>query len=343
MPTLSELAALLGGTVEGEPGLVVESIAAIEDARKGQLTFLTDPRYASRLGSSAAGAVVAGPGVAVGGKPAIRVPDALAVLPVLLSAFAPVPPEEPGDPVDPTARVHPTARLAGGVRVGAYAVIEANVAVGERSWIGALCVVGWGSSIGRDARLMPHVAVGERTKIGDRVLIHSGTVLGADGFGFLPGPAGPRKIPQIGRVVIGDDVEIGANCTVDRATVGETVIARAVKLDDMVHVAHNCFIGEGTVVAGQTGFSGTVKVGRGCRFGGQSGVADHVTIGDGVEVGAKSGIHRDVPAGRRVFGYPAREAAEAFRINAGLSRLPGLIEKVRHQTRRAGGRDREGK
>jgi len=341
MPTLAELASLLGGTVDGPATLEVTSIAAVDAAGPAALTFITDEKFLPLLASSGAGAVLLAPGVASGGKPAVRVADPRSVLPVLLKYFAPVRPGPAGPPVDPTARVHPAAKLAPGVRIGAYAVVEEGVTVGEGTEIGPLCVVAWGAAIGGDCRLMPLVSVGARCAVGNRVILHSGTVVGADGFGFLPGKGGPVKIPQIGRVVLEDDVEIGSNCTVDRATVGETVLRRGVKLDNLVHIAHNCVIGEGTMIAAGVGISGSVRIGRGCLIGGQAGVSDHVTIGNGVQIGGGSGVNRDLADGEVVFGYPARPAKEAFRLNAWLARIPKLLERIRDLEKRVQALDRK--
>ncbi len=300
----------------------------METAREGDITFITDQKYLSRLAGSAASAVMLAPGLDAGGKPALVVPNPQVALISILGRLAPVPPAQ-AEHVDRSAWVHPKAKLGAGVVVGPLAVIDAEAEVGDATRIGALCYVGWRVKMGAACRIAPLVTLGERTELGSRVIVHSGAVLGADGFGFVPGPEGPVKIPQIGRVVVGDDVEIGANCTVDRGMAGDTVLKRGVKLDDQVHVAHNCVIGEGTLVAAQTGFSGTVTVGKGSLFGGQVGVADHVNIGNGVKVGAQSGIHRDAADGEELFGYPARPAREAIRLSAEVARLPRLLERVR--------------
>ncbi|MEK7475606.1 MAG: UDP-3-O-(3-hydroxymyristoyl)glucosamine N-acyltransferase [Candidatus Coatesbacteria bacterium] len=334
MPTLAELAALTGGAVDGRGDLVVTGVAAVEDAGPGTITFVTDDRFLPKLAACGASAVLLGPGRDRAGKDAIVHPQPMAALPRLLAAFAPEAPLSWPDPVHATAAVHPTARIAAGARVGPHAVIEAGVEVGEGTVVGPLVFVGWGSRIGKGCRLDPFTAVGARTSIGDRVIVHSGCVIAGDGFGFLPVPGVPVKIPQIGRVVIEDDVEIGAATTVDRATVGETVIRRGAKLDDQVHVAHNCVIGEGALLAGQVGFGGSVTVGKGVMFGGQVGVAPHLTLGDGAQLGAKSGVHRDVKPGEKIFGNPARPAGEAIRLNAEVARLPKLVARVRDLERR---------
>jgi len=308
---------------------MVTGVAALEDAGPGHIAFVTDDRHLARLADSKAGAVLLAPGKPSFNKPSVRVPDPKAALPVLIGRFAPARPDQGRPAVDPAAIVHPSATLGRDVRIGAYTVVESGVALGDGTEIGPLCFIGWGSRIGSASRIMPLVVIGERTVIGDRVLIHAGTELGSDGFGFVPGPKGLVKLPQIGRVVVGDDVEIGGNCTIDRGMTGDTVIGRGSKLDNMVHVAHNVTIGENTVVAAQAGFAGSSRVGAWCQFGGQVGIKDHVTIGNRVKVGGQSGVHRDVADGEELFGYPARPAREALKLNAELSRLPRLLERVR--------------
>jgi UDP-3-O-[3-hydroxymyristoyl] glucosamine N-acyltransferase len=328
MPTLAELAALTGGTVEGSASLEVNGIASVEDAAAGQLTFITSPKFLEKLGASRASAVLIGPGLDTKGKPAIRVPNASAALVILLGRFAPVPPA-PAKPVDPSAWIHPTAKVAPGAVIGPNAVVDAEAEIGEGSVVGALSYVGWQARIGKGCRIFPLVALGERVTVGNGVIIHSGTVLGGDGFGFTPGPAGVTKIPQIGTVVIEDAVEIGANCTIDRAMAGATIIRKGAKLDDQVHIAHNCVVGEQALVAAQVGMAGTAVIGRGVMFGGQVGVGDHVTIGDGARIAGGAGVHKDVPPGVDMFGYPARPAREAMKSLADVMRIPKMNERIR--------------
>ena len=318
---------MVGGAVEG-PSVEVTGIASLEDAGPGELTFVTDERRLPLLAESRAEAVLLGQGKESHGKPAIVVRNPQAALVVLLAHFEPTPPSSPPGP-GPGAFIHPNAIIGQHVKIGPCAVIEDGAHIGDGTEIGAMAHVGWDAKVGSKCRIDPFASVGSRTTVGDRVIIHSGSVLGADGFGFIPGPDGPRKVPQIGRVVVEDDVEIGAGCTIDRATVGVTILRRGAKLDDQVHIAHNCDVGGGSLIAGQTGTGGSVTIGKGCVFGGQVGIADHIKIGDGVQVGAKSGVHRDAGAGERLFGYPARPAREAIRLAGEVARLPKLVERVR--------------
>ena len=328
MPTLAELAALTGGTVEGPAGLAVNGIASVEEAVEGQMTFITDPKFADKLGGSRASAVLIAPGLDAHGKPAIRVPKPSSALVVLLGRFAPVPPP-PERNVDASAWIHPTAKVSPGAIIGPNAVIDAGAEVGEGTVVGALTYIGWKTRIGKGCRIYPLVSVGERITIGNGVIIHSGAVLGGDGFGFAPGPAGVTKIPQIGTVIIEDDVEIGANSTIDRAMADATIIRKGAKLDDQVHIAHNCIIGEQALVAAQVGMAGTAKIGRGVMFGGQVGVGDHVNIGDGARIAGGSGVHKDVLPGVDMFGYPARPAREAMKSLADVMRIPKIMERMK--------------
>ena len=218
--------------------------------------------------------------------------------------------------IHPTALVDPGARLGARVRIGAYTVVGPEAAVGDES------------------EIHPHVVVREGARIGQRVIIHGGAVIGSDGFGYASGADGHRKIPQVGTVVLEDDVEIGANTTIDRATFGDTIVRRGTKIDNLVQVGHNVEIGEHVILVAQVGISGSSRVGRGAILAGQVGVADHVTIGDGAMIGAQSGIHADVAAGDKVLGTPARSLTLAKRILLTEGHLPELVRRVRELERR---------
>ena len=246
---------------------------------------------------------------------------------MLLGLFHPEPRAEPG--------VHPTACVAGGARVdrsasvGPLAVVEAEAVIGPRSRVGALSFVGRGAVLGEDVRLHPHVVIREDVRIGNRVIVHSGAVLGADGFGYAFDGQAHRKIPQVGGLRIEDDVEIGANTAIDRATLGETIVRRGTKIDNLVQIGHNCDVGEDVILVSQVGIAGSSRVGNRAMLAGQVGVADHVTIGAGAILTAKSGVPNDVPAGEVWSGIPSRPTSEQKRIWAGESQLPELIRRVR--------------
>jgi UDP-3-O-[3-hydroxymyristoyl] glucosamine N-acyltransferase len=265
----------------------------------------------------------------------IKVDDAYSSFLIVLQKFAP-------SSVQPPAGVHPTAVIASSAKLGENVAIGVHVVIGEKCTVGGNTkiypntVLGDGVVIGDDSLLYANVTVREQCVIGNRVSIHSGTVIGSDGFGFAPTSDGTyKKIPQLGNVVIEDDVEIGANCTIDRATMGETRICRGVKLDNLIHVAHNCVIGENTVIAAQTGVSGSTKIGKQCVIAGQVGFVGHIEIADRITIGAQSGVSKSLrESGKTYFGYPAKEHHEALRQEGAIRQLPELIAVVRQLQKR---------
>lgn len=330
---LGELAEYLKGQLCGDPEAWITGVAEIHCARPGQITFLANPRYADYLRTTRASAVIIDSRTE--GEPPlpyIRVDDAYFAYRQTVCLLYPEPRRiDPG--VHPSAVLAEGVHLGEGVAVGAHVYLGRNVAVGKNTRILPGCVVMDGSSIGEDCLLHPLVVVREGCTIGNRVIIHSGAVIGSDGFGYARYHGAYHKIPQIGTVVIEDDVEIGANATIDRAALGETRIGRGVKLDNLVHLAHNVRVGAHTVMAAQTGISGSVEIGREVVLGGQVGAAGHIKVGDRVVVGAKSGITKDVAEGQTVFGVPARPIMQAKRMEAALRSLPGLIKRIRQLER----------
>jgi UDP-3-O-[3-hydroxymyristoyl] glucosamine N-acyltransferase len=336
---LAEIAARLGCEVRGDGNLDITGIAPIEDAGPGTLTFLANPRYRPYLATTHAAAVIVGreePDVPIA---SLRAADPYLAFAQALELFYTPPPLPSG--IHPTAVIAGSARLAPDVAVGPYCVIGEEVRIGTGSRLDAHVVVYPEVHIGRDCRAYAHVTVRERVRIGDRVILHSGCVIGGDGFGYVLTPQGARKITQAGTVALGDDVEIGANTTVDRAAVGATVIRQGAKLDNLVMVAHGCSIGEGSALAAQVGLSGSTHVGRFVRLGGQVGIAGHLTIGDGAQIAAQSGVPNDVPAGATVGGYPAIEIHLWRRVSAAVPRLPELLRRVRRLERARASDDSE--
>jgi UDP-3-O-[3-hydroxymyristoyl] glucosamine N-acyltransferase len=325
--TLGQLAQALGATLEGDPRRVVTGVAPLESAGPDQVSFLTHARYHEAARASRAGAFVASPDAAGLPAPVLRVPAPQQALVDLLNLFHPPAPVLPG--VHPTAVVAGDARLDATAAVGAHAVVEAGARIGPRVRIGPLVYVGPGVEIGEDSALGPHVALLEGVRVGRRVVIHPGAVLGADGFGFAFDGTQHRKIPQTGGVLIEDDVEIGANTTIDRATFGDTIVRRGTKIDNLVQIGHNVEVGEHSILVAQVGVSGSSRLGRGVVLAGQVGVADHVTIGDGTLVGAQGGVPSSLEAGGKFLGTPVRPMLEAKRIMAAEARLPGLLRRVR--------------
>jgi UDP-3-O-[3-hydroxymyristoyl] glucosamine N-acyltransferase len=327
--TTAELAALLGGKVEGDPDVLITGAATLEDAQPGQVSFLGNLKYLPQLKSTRASAVLINPGTE---RPARRnyilVPNPSLSFAQLVELVA-VPPPSSSPGIHPSAVVDASARIDPTASVGPLSVILANARIGAKSVVGAQCTIGHDVTIGEQCKLYPQVVVRERVRIGNRVILHSGVVIGADGFGFEPGATGLQKIPQVGSVEIDDDVEIGANTTIDRGRLGNTHICRGVKIDNLVQVAHNVVIDEDTAIAAQTGISGSTKIGKRVMIGGQVGFSGHTTIGDGAMVAAQSGVHTDIPAGEQYFGYPAQPAAKARRAYANLQRIPYLQKRIK--------------
>jgi len=331
---LAALAAELDCELRGDGAIEIGAVRGLEDAGPGDLTFLANPRYAVQLGATRASAIIL-----PASAPDVRLPSLRTAHPYLafaraLALFHRPRPAAPG--VHPTAVVAPSARVAGPVSVGAYAVIGEDVEIGPRATIYPHVTIYPGVRIGADFVAHAGVVVREDVRIGDRVVLHPGAVLGADGFGFVPMPEGAVKIPQTGTVVIEDDVEIGANTTVDRATLGATIVRRRAKLDNLVMVGHGCEVGPDSFLAAQVGLAGSTRLGRGVQMGGQAGAAGHLTIGDGVRIVAQSGVPSSVPPGQTIGGYPAVEVTRWRRVSAALLRLPELLHRVRRLERATG-------
>ena len=330
--TLRELARALHATLEGDAAAVVIGVAPLESAGPDQISFLVDARYVEAAKASRAGAFLAGPEVSGLPAPVLRVPAPQQALIELLTLFHP--PAEAVAGVAPSAVVARDASVAPTATVGALAVIESGAVIGPHVRIGPLAFVGAGAEVGEASVVHARVAVCARVRLGKRVVVHPGAVIGADGFGYAFDGEAHRKIPQVGSVVVEDDVEIGANATVDRATLGQTIIRRGTKIDNLVQVGHNVEIGEHSIIVAQVGISGSCRVGRGVVLAGQVGVADHLTIGDGAVVAAQSGLARDVAPGEKVFGTPARPLIEAKRIFVLEGELPELARRLRSAERR---------
>ncbi len=324
---LRDLARQLGAELLGDGEVMITGAAGLEHAGAGDITFLARPALAGRLAASRAAAVIIGPDLSAD-RPALRAADPYRAFATLLASLAtPLDRLFPRG-VHPTAVVADSAELGAGVCLGPGAVVSAGCRLGPQVRLGPHVVLEPDVVVGAGSILYAHVVVRERCRLGDRVILHPGCVVGADGFGYLPGPAGMLKIPQIGVVVLEDDVELGAGTCIDRATTGTTVIGAGTKLDNLVQVGHNVHIGRHCVFSAQTGISGSCAIGDGVFMGGQVGLADHITIGQGARIGAKSGVHKDVDAGESMFGYPALEARESMRIAAALRRLPDLVKTV---------------
>ncbi len=320
--TLQEVAERIGGEVIGDPAVAVRTISGLENAGEGSLAWIEKRRFMKAAEESPAAAVIVPADIETSSKPLVRVKNPRLAFARLAQIFFPPRKYAPG--IAPTAVVSPAARIGEGVSIQPGAVIEEGAVIGDRAVIGAGALVGMNSRVGADTRLFPHAVVNDNNVIGDRCIIHAGAVIGGDGFGYVADPEGRNvKIPQVGRVVIEDDVEIGCNTTIDRGTFGDTVIRRGVKIDNLVQIAHNDEIGEDSVLCAQVGISGSVKVGRNVMMAGQVGIADHVVIGDRVMMAGKSGLaaKKKVASDQILLGAPARPLREAKQLYAWESRM----------------------
>ncbi len=329
---LEEVAAFIGGKVYGDPSIDIVGVAGLLDAGPGDITFLADRKYLNELSRSQAAAVVAASPEGID-RPVIEVANPYAAFADLLELFHPSPP--PPGTVDERAVLGSGARLGEGVTLYPYAVLGADVVVGDRTVIHSHAVVGEGCAIGADCVLFPNVTLYRGVTRGQRVIVHSGTVLGSDGFGYTQLEDGAhRKIPQVGRVFVEDDVEIGANVTVDRATLGTTVIGRGTKIDNLVQVAHNTVIGTDGIIAAQAGLSGSCQIGDRVPILGQAGLIDHVRVGDGATLIAQSAVTSDVEPEAVVAGSPTMPLSTFRRVVVTLPKLPDLAKEVRALAKR---------
>lgn len=333
--SISQIASRLGVAVEGPGEAVIRGVAGVRAAAADELSFVSQLRYAADAATSGAGALLVGlDWTSPLPMPVLRVAKPEESFAKVANWFAPPTPKPPPG-VHPSAVLDPTVVLGPDVSVGPNVVIGADARVGARTVLHAGVVLGPGVELGEDCLLHPLSSVREHCRLGHRVILHNGAVIGSDGFGYHPDPArGWMKIPQIGIVVVGDDVEIGANTTVDRARFGRTVIGRGVKIDNLCQVAHNVILGDHTALAAQVGIAGSTIVGQRVQMAGQAGVAGHLTIGDGAIVGGRAAVTKDVSAGLYVTGYPAAPHKESALQHAHLARLPELKKRVAEMERR---------
>ena len=326
--TLKEIAKLVGGRVVGNGDTLITGASGIREACEGDITFLSNPKYSSLMDKTRASSIVTSSDAQKTNKPIILTDNPSLAFVKIISLFTP---EEAGHPknIDFTAVIGKNVVLGKDVAIGAYTVIGDNVEIGDNSIIYAGCYIGHHTRIGSNTLIYPHVSIRERINIGSRVIIHSGTVIGSDGFGFATIKGAHHKIPQVGIVEIGDDVEIGANVTIDRARFDKTIIGKGTKIDNLVQIAHNVVIGENSLIVAQVGISGSTIIGNNVTLGGQAGLVGHINIGDNAIVTAQSGVAKSVPPDTMVSGYPARPYMTTQRVNASLQNLPKLFDLVK--------------
>ncbi len=323
---------LAGGRVEGNPEATVGGFGKIEEAQAGQLAFLANPKYEEYLYTTQASVVIVNESLELK-QPVqatlIRVPDAYSAFAALLSQYEAMQQQALSGRQEPSY-VHETAAVGNNVFIGAFAYIGRNVKIGNNVKIHPQVYVGDDVTIADNSVLHAGVKVYHRCAIGRNVIVHAGTVIGSDGFGFAPQPDGTyKKVPQMGNVVLEDDVEVGSNTTIDRATIGSTIIRAGAKIDNLVQIAHNVEVGPHTVIAAQTGISGSTKLGQGVMIGGQVGIVGHIKIGDGARINAQSGVSKSIEPGKAVTGSPAFDYTAALRSQAAARRLPELEKKVK--------------
>ncbi len=323
---LHELATYLGGTVIGDGETIITGLAGLDDAKNGDISFLANPKYAAKVATTLATAVVVPPGAANHGRQVIELADPYLGFAKLLTLFSAQPRPNlgimAGAMVSPEATIGDEANIYPGAYVGPLAKIGARVTLHPG------VVVYEGAVLGDDVTLHSGVSIRERCRVGNRVTIHNNTTIGSDGFGYAPDGAGYYKIPQIGIVVLEDDVEIGANTVIDRAAMDVTLIRQGTKIDNLVQIAHNCVIGENCVIVSQVGISGSSKVGNHVTLAGQVGVAGHLTIGDNATVGAKGGVPGNLPGNAYYSGYPVQPHKEWLHSMAVIPKLPEIRKKV---------------
>jgi len=324
--TVQALAGRIGGIVAGDGQVVVTGMAAISDAAPGDVVLAESDRHYRCAVESGAAAIITDLSAPPAGKPLIRAESPRRAFALALACFARTYKALPG--IHPSCHVGDRVRCPDDVSVGFGCRLGDDVRVGNRAVIHPMVYLGEEVEIGEDCEVFPQAVILPRCKLGARVRIHSGAIIGADGFGYEFDGANLIKVPQIGTVTIGDDVEIGANSTIDRAKTGATLIGDGTKIDNLVHIAHNVKIGRSCIIVALTGISGSVRVGDSVTFGGQSGVKDHVAIGDGAVVAARGGVIGDIPAGAKVSGFPAHNHRDEMRSQALVRRLPDLVARI---------------
>lgn len=331
--TAQQIALIVSGTIEGNPDATVSSFGKIEEATAGQLSFLANPKYNDYLYTTKASLVIVSESLQLQKNitaTLVRVKDAYTAFATLLTTYQNLKAQQKKG-IETPSHIASTATLGNDVYIGAFAYIGEKVNIGNNTKIFPGAYIAENVSIGNNTTVHAGVKIYEDCVIGNDVIIHAGTVVGSDGFGFAPQPDGSyQKVPQIGNVIIEDQVEIGANTTIDRATMGSTIIKKGVKLDNLIQIAHNVEIGSQTVIAAQTGISGSTKLGQKIMIGGQAGIAGHLTIADGVKIAGMAGVTKNLDrAGKSYAGFPAEDAKQSLKTQVYTRQLPELEKRVK--------------
>ena len=324
-----QIAEYIQGVIVGDENASVHTFAKIEEGIPGALSFLSNPKYTHFIYDTKSSIVLVNKDFEPEREiktTLIKVDNAYESLAKLMALYEASIPKKTG--IDPLASIAKTAKIGQNVYIGPFACIEDGAVIGDNTYIHPHVTVGYNAKVGENAILYPHVTVYHDCRIGNNCILHAGSVVGADGFGFAPSPEGYEKIPQIGIAILEDDVEIGANTCIDRATMGATVIHKGVKLDNLIQIAHNVEVGSNTVMASQVGVAGSAKIGEWCMFGGQVGVAGHITVGDRVNVGAQSGIPGNTKSGLTLMGYPAIDPRQFAKSAAVYKKLPEMYTEL---------------
>ena len=325
--TIREIAELFDGEVYGDTEVKIKGVSEIDKAEEGEITFLSNQKYKKFLETTKASCIIVSKINIIEDKNLIVVKDPYLAFALLVKyLFGKKKPSFSG--ISPLSTIADSAKIGKDVNISPYCYIGNNVTIGDATTIYPNVFIDENTSVGKNCLIYSNVSIRENTSIGNDVIIHSGAVIGSDGFGFVWHENKYEKIPQVGRVVLEDDVEIGANCCIDRAAMGETVIKRGAKLDNLIQIAHNVVIGENTAIAAQVGISGSTKVGKFVQVGGQAGFAGHIEIGDNVKIGGQAGITKSVPDGIYITGTPARPFMEQRRLEAVIAKLPKLYKKL---------------
>ena len=327
--SIGEIASLIDGSVTGDINLDIHNVSKIEEAISGDLTFLYLPSYEKYFSTTKASAIIVKTGFSKSRTDITYIevssPEK-AFFTILKRYFTP---EFPLSGIDSSAFIHPSAKVANDVAIGKNVVISAGCKIGINTKIFHNTVISENVSLGNDCLIHANVSIRENCIIGNNVIIHSGTVIGSDGFGYSPDEKGEyEKIPQIGNVIIEDDVELGSNVSIDRAAMGSTIIKRGCKIDNLVQIAHNVILGENTVISAQTGISGSTKIGKNCILAGQSGLVGHIEMGDNVVITAQSGVSKSILKSGYYLGSPAREMKTALKVSAHIQNLPEYAKKI---------------